>query len=283
MMNTANCVMRRCGAIVLLAAAVLLGGSVHAQSVYATPQAAADALVSAIATGDNDALRRILGPDFRYFIPQDSVSRDDVYAFLGAWAKHQEIVNRTPSKAELVVGQNDWHLPTPMVKSDNGWRFDLREGHEEMRRRRIDRNETAAIQTLQMLCAAQEKYRSSVGNGRSASRIVSSPGRHDGLFWPADSQAPEPSPLTDDALIMGPDVPADAALHGYRYEVLPAQADAGCAFAAWPATYDVSGRYSFMIGPDNKVVQRDFGWRTSAAEFGARARADSASWAAAQP
>lgn len=265
-----------------LAAALGIGGQAFAQAAYPTADAAAEALVSSIATGDQDKLKHVLGADFHRYVPRDSVSQDDVYAFLAAWSQRHEVVGTSETSAALVVGQHDWSFPAPIVKSRQGWRFDVREGAREMQHRRIDRNEFAAIQTLQVLCTAQERYRSSVGQGKAAQRIVSREGQYDGLYWdPAEQSSPQ-SPLTDDALVMGPDVPADAALHGYRYAILLPADETGCAFAAWPARYGQSGVNSFVIGRDGTVRERDFGRAATIKDYQRMGQANS-SWTQAVP
>jgi len=239
-------------------------GIAHAQAKFPSPEAAADALVDAIARNDEEGVRRVLGPDFRRFIPPGSVARDDIYAFLGAWAKHHEIETRSPTAASLVVG-NGWTFPAPIVKTRNGWQFDMHTGLQEIQRRRIGRNELEAMDTLRNLCQAQTRYRETVGNGRPAIRLVSRPEQHDGLYWPASAEEGE-SPLGPDALVMQPDVPADSAFHGYRFAVVPGPED-GCAFVAWPAEYGKSGLRSFAMRPDQSIVERDFGRRTGAADY----------------
>ncbi|RJG05724.1 DUF2950 family protein [Noviherbaspirillum cavernae] len=251
-------------------------GSAHAQAVFATPEAAADAMVDAIARNDDDAVKRVLGPEFRRFVPAGSVAREDVYSFLGAWAKRHAIETSSPSSANLVVGDSGWVFPVPLVRTGKGWQFDTRAGIAEMQRRRIGRNELAAIDTLRMLCDAQERYRATAGNGKPAARLVSRPGRQDGLYWPVADEA-NASPLGADALVMQADVPADAAFHGYRFAVAPAKDD-GCAFVAWPAVYGTSGVRSFAIGSDRQVMERDFGRRTNATDYGKPRTRDDAGW-----
>ncbi len=263
-MNTAQHTLGRLAAAAILALAATQGHA--AQAAFATPQAAADALVQAVATGDDDGLRQVLGSDFRRFVPRDSIDRDDIYAFLAAWSRQHKIVDTSPATAEFVVGEHDWSFPAPLVKQNNGWRFDLRAGVQEMQHRRIARNEEAAIDTLRRLCAAQDSYRKTAGNGQPAQRIVSTQGRQDGLYWDA-ALASAASPLDDDALVMGPDVPADAALHGYRYAYLPTADASGCSFVAWPAGHGSSGLHSFAIGPDGKVRERDYGRAVTESEL----------------
>ncbi|EHK65525.1 DUF2950 family protein [Achromobacter arsenitoxydans] len=253
-----------------------------AQTTFSTPQAAADALIQAVATGDDDGLRRVLGDDFRHFVPRDSIDRDDIYAFLAAWFKKHRIVDTGPNTAEFVVGEHDWSFPAPLVSGSRGWRFDLRAGVAEMQHRRIERNEAAAIANLRRLCAAQDQYRATVGNGQPARRIVSREGEHDGLYWNAASSPSATSPLDDDALVMGADVPVDAALNGYRFAYVPTAEPSGCSFAAWPAEAGRSGLHSFLIGPHKVVSERRFGAPVTERQV-MHAANDKAAWAKISP
>lgn len=267
------------GSLALAATLVLAGAPGHAaQAAFSTPQAAADALVEAVATGDDDGLRRVLGSDFHRFVPRDSIDRDDIYAFLSGWSKQHKIVDTSPTTAEFVVGVHDWTFPAPLVKGSGGWRFDLRAGILEMQHRRIDRNEEAAIETLRRLCAAQDRYRETVGNGQPARRILSGAGEHNGLYWSSSPSSPAASPLDDDALVMGPDVPADAALHGYRFTYVPTTDATGCSFAAWPATHGQSGLHSFVIGPGKVIREHDFGRTIAEGELKREIKSDSKVW-----
>lgn len=235
-----------------LALAVAIAPPALAQARYDSAEAAADALVTAIATGDEEGLKRSLGLQFRHFVPLDSIARDDVYAFLAAWHEHHEVARTAPGRAALLVGRQDWTFPAPLVERNGRWSFDLRAGVEEMRVRRIARNEAAAIETLVALCTAQDRYRAS--HGRPAARIVSREGATDGLYWDAGSE-PQPSPMGDEALVMTPDTPASDAWHGYHYAVTTPQNESGCAFRAWPAARGQSGERTFTIGADRTVKE----------------------------
>src|SRR4249919_1724671 len=99
----------------LAAALALAAAPSFAQQAYPTPTAAAEALVDAVARNDGDALRAVLGADWKRFVPTDDIDQDDVYAFLAAWAKQHKIVQEGADKATLAVGEKDWTLPIPMV------------------------------------------------------------------------------------------------------------------------------------------------------------------------
>ena len=132
-----------------LAASVLaLPVSAFAQRAYPSAQAAADALVDTIATSNFTELAQVLGADWKRFIPTESIDQNDIYAFLGAWAKAHEVTTGADGRAHLKVGVEPWTLPIPITKSAAGWRFDVRAGADEMRTRRIGRNELAVLDEM---------------------------------------------------------------------------------------------------------------------------------------
>ncbi|HSQ72104.1 MAG TPA: DUF2950 family protein, partial [Rubrivivax sp.] len=140
-----------------LAASVGLASTALAQKAYPSPEAAADALVTGLATSDDDAVRVTLGASHRRFIPADSVSQEDRLDFLEAWSRAHKVVI-TGDRAVVEVGRNGWTLPIPLVKSAAGWKFDVSAAPEQMRLRRIGRNELAAIQVTLAYTDAQDEY-----------------------------------------------------------------------------------------------------------------------------
>jgi hypothetical protein len=132
--------------VAAVTAALAIAPASFAQSAYPTPEAAADALVDGIARHDSDAIKAAVGPDYRTYIPAASVDPEDVTDFLAAWAKAHKIVTAGNDRAYLGVGVHGWTLPIPIVKTAAGWSFDTKAAPEEMRVRRIGRNELAAIQ-----------------------------------------------------------------------------------------------------------------------------------------
>lgn len=263
----------------VLARAALLGAlsfaaaQSHAQAVYRTPDAAADALQQALVTQDPDALKKVLGANYKQFIPTESIDMDDVYGFLGAYAKHHEIINDGNGTAHLQAGDSGWTLPVPIRQTSAGWRFDVTHAREELAIRRIGRNELAAMQTVLAIGDAQRDFAAAKG-GVYAQRFISHPGKQDGLYWPTAEGEPE-SPLGDLAAVMDPTSPPDQAYHGYHYRILTAQGShapggaqsyldsgvmkGGYAVIAWPAHYGQTGVMTFIGGSDGKVYQRDFG------------------------
>lgn len=263
-----------------IAAAALACGPASAQHVYPSPEAAAQAFADALARNDVGALHTVLGADWRRFVPAGEVDREDIYAFLEAWARQHKIIPEGNDKALLSAGDGDWTLPVPIVKAGSGWRFDPRAGADVMRTRRIGRNELAAMQAALAYFDAQREYaridHDKNGVLEYAQKVVSTPGRHDGLYWPEESGQP-PSPL-------GPvygGAKAGEAYHGYLFRILKAQGPnapggaydyviggrmrSGFGLVAWPAHYGESGVTTFMVNHDGVVYEKDLGPGTDAA------------------
>ena len=260
----------------LAISAALAPSMAWAQKAFATPEAAGNAFIDAVATNDDAMLHALLGPDLRRFIPErvDDATRT---AFLYASSKGRKIVTDGPDRAHLAVGPDDWTLPLPLVKAGGGWRFDVKAGAEEMRIRRIGRNELATMQALLAYYDAQKDYalvdRNADGVLEYAQRFRSTAGKRDGLFWPNDPASP-----------LGPlygDETKDGIYHGYRFRILKAQGpDApggardyvvkgrmtqGFAAVAWPAKWNDTGVMTFIVNHDGSVYQKNLGSGTDAA------------------
>jgi hypothetical protein len=271
------------------------------QRTFDSPIAAMNAFGDAVATSDEDALKALLGADFRTFIPP--VGAEGRYRFLAAWAKSHAIQLQGDAKALVAVGGDGWTLPIPIVKMAQGWRFDTRAGAEEMRLRRIGRNELAVMQVMLAIYDAEKEYARQDRNGDSvlqyASRLTSSPGKQDGLYWPTKA-GERPSPL-------GPAVAAaraaggssESGYYGYRYKLLTGQGKnapggafdyvargrmiGGFAAVAWPAKYGDTGVMTFIVSYDGVVYEKDLGPDT-AARAAAMTRFDpDSSWQKATP
>ncbi len=144
--------------IATVSAALAVTPFAFAQNAFPTPEAAADALVDGIARHDGDAIKAAVGADYRKFIPVGNIDPEDVTNFLEAWGRKHEIVRAGADKAYLGAGTKGWTLPIPIVKTAAGWRFDTKGAPEEMRVRRIGRNELAAIQVALAYTDAQDEY-----------------------------------------------------------------------------------------------------------------------------
>ena len=271
--------------LALLTAAVLafaMASAANAQQSFKTMEEAADALVSAARTGDRKRILTVLGRD-----GADIVSSGDTIADASARnrvieaydAKHQLVMEGT-DKAVLIIGQEDWPFPIPLVRKDGTWRFDTAAGREEILHRRIGRNELNAIETCLAYVDAQQEYAEQgvAGNGAYAQRIVSRPGKKDGLYWPAQSSADE-SPLGELAASAAAEGyragQKRAPYHGYYYKILTRQGPnasggaldyvvrgsmiGGFALVAYPAEYRNSGVMTFLVNHQGNVYEKDLG------------------------
>ncbi len=263
-----------------------------AQQAYLTAEAAAEAFVAAVEKRDHPALQQVLGAQWRDYIPTEGIDQEDVDAFLAQWKQSHRVV-ADGAKAQLAVGNDGWTLPIPLKQDKAGWRFDPKAGGEEMRVRRIGRNELAVLQAVQAYRDAQLDYAEHDHNGDGvleyAQRILSSDGAHDGLYWPEDGSG-DVSPLGP---LFGDDLPKGDYL-GYRYRILTAQGPSapggahpyrigdrmtrGFALIAWPAKYNDTGVMSFMIGTDGQVFEKDLGPNGEAVAKAMKAFDPDSSW-----
>ena len=247
-----------------------------AQQAFPTPGKAVDAFVEALGTehADQKRLTELLGEEWHSFIPREGVQRSDVDAFLAQYHAQHSLEKTGDSKAVLSVGPDHWTLPIPLIKAGNGWRFDMNAAKAEIRARRIGHNELAAVQSALAYHDAQMDYASEDRDGDGAleyaQKIISTPGKHDGLYWPDDDSG-QISPLGP---VFGQAI-NDEDWHGYHFRILEAQGPSapggaysyligdkmsrGFALIAWPAKYDDTGVMSFMISHEGQVFQKDLG------------------------
>jgi Protein of unknown function (DUF2950) len=259
-----------------------------AQQTFKTPEEAATALVNAAKSGDSKSIVTVLGPD-----GEDIVSSGDEVAdaatrakFIAAYDSKHTIAMEGDSKAVMVVGPDDFPLPIPVVRKDGLWRFDTAAGREEILFRRIGENELDAIQSTLAYVDAQDEYaekdRTGAGVNTYAQRIISQPGKKDGLYWPT-SQGEQPSPLGElvaEATKQGYRVGAGRTpFHGYYFKILTKQGAAaaggeleyivngkmigGFALVAYPAEYRNSGVMTFIVNHAGTVFQKDLGPNTA--------------------
>lgn len=278
-------------AVLALCAAALVQAATPAQKPFPSPEAGANALAEALAANDDAALHAILGArgvDLLQLRPQAEEEKQRE-RFLAAYAASNKLVPRGDSQVVLEVGEDSWPFPIPLVKSATGWRFDPQLGEREVLARRIGRNELAAIQVCLAIGDAQHEYALSERDNdkvlKYSSRFVSTPGKHDGLYW--ESAQGEPlSPLGPFVAAAGLDQSAaKTALsrgpyHGYYYRILTRQGKnakggaysyvahgrliGGFAVLAYPARYGYSGVKTFMVSRDGEVFEKDLGPDTRA-------------------
>jgi hypothetical protein len=257
------------------------------QQAFATQEAAFDAFVDAIRRGGDPAvMRRLFGNNYQDLIWVDP---DDIDAarkkFLEAYDKSHKLNTASDGKVSLEVGSEGWTFPIPLVKRADGWRFDIVAGAEEIQDREIGANELAVIQVLLSIVDAQNDYIDAdpmkVGTAQYARRLLSSPGKKDGLYWESKPGEPE-SPLGElIAQAQAAGANKDVGYFGYHYRMLYAQGPnapggardylvndrmiGGFAVIAWPVQYADTGVMTFMVGQDGIVYEKDLGPNTTAA------------------
>jgi len=253
------------------------------QAVFVLPEDAANAFVLAVANDDTDMLGQILGSDYREVLPLDKVKGKSVDKFIEAWEAAHTLLPEGEQKRLLAVGKSEWTLPIPIVQGNAGWYFNIEEGLERMRIRRIGRNELATMQAILAYYDAQMEYASQDRDGDGlleyARRFISTPGSHDGLHWDVKEGEPA-SPLGP---LMAKDTSSDG-YHGYFYRMLETQGEharggaysyligdqmrAGFAAVAWPVDHGQSGVMTFIVSHDGLVYEQNLGAASAAAAEG---------------
>ena len=275
-----------CAALIVTACSSAPAGPTH--RVFASAEDAARALNEAAAKGSVDDLLAIFGPDSKelFDTSDPSTASRNRAVFTTAFAEGWRLVDEGAHKW-LVIGNEAWPFPVPLVKEGTGWRFDTAAGKEEVLARRIGRNELTAIRICNGYVAAQRRYAENRHDGKPAGLYAqmfrSEPGKRNGLYWAANRGEPR-SPLGDllsDAAIerraTSPSG-APAPFYGYYFRILTAQGPAapggamdyivngemsrGFALIAWPAKYDVTGVMTFIVSKDGIVHERDLGRET---------------------
>jgi hypothetical protein len=267
--------------------ALALSSFAQAQERFKTPESAVEALVNAARSGDRKTVLTILGPGSQELVSSgDPVADDNVkQEFLAAYDIQHRVVTESGKPATLIIGKNDWPFPIPLVQRDGQWSFDTAAGREEILARRIGRNELAAIQASLAYFDAQNEYadrnKNRSGMAVYAQRIVSSPGKKDGLYWPTSGNE-APSPLGEavaDATQRGYRVGAGEPFNGYYFKILTRQGATapggavdyivngdmigGFGLVAYPAEYGNSGIMTFIVNNDGDVFEKDLGEDTA--------------------
>jgi hypothetical protein len=258
------------------------------QKEFDTPKQATDALIQVAANFDAAAAKEILGPEGEDIVssedPVMDKNRATEFANKAKEKTSVEIDKKNPNQAILLVGNDDFPLPIPIVKEKGKWFFDTKVGREEILNRRVGANELNAIEICRGYVDAQHEYAMDKHDdskvNQYAQHILSTPGKHDGLAW-QDSDGTWEGPVGEEvakALQEGYSFQAGSKpkpYHGYYFKVLTAQGpDApmgemnfvvggamigGFALAAAPAEYRVTGVMTFIVGPDGVVYEKDLG------------------------
>ena len=279
--------------VVVLSGALLLAACAKRSEDHAsfkTPDAAVEAFVAALQKDDLATLQNLLGPGTEELISsgdpvQDNLDRE---RFIAAYQQKHSIADEPDGRKTLVVGDNDWPIPIPLVNKDGQWYFDGQAGVDEVIYRRVGTNELGAIAVARGFVDAQNEYAAEGRDGDPpgvyALKLISDEGMQNGLYWPtAEGEPPSPA---------GEFVAAAAAegyrrgesrtpYHGYYYRMLYKQGPnanggekeyfvdgvltGGFALVAWPADYGSSGVMTFIVNQDGVVFQKDLGEDTATA------------------
>jgi DUF2950 family protein len=264
-----------CAALAIACAAPLI-----AQERFDSPEAAAQAVIDAVDNHDSARLSAIFGPRASGLLTSGTPAQDRAeqaeFARL-ARAKHRiESSPMHPNRAILAIGDEDWPFPVPMVRVNSKWTFDASETPVEMQARRIGANELDAIEICHGYVEAQVKYasedRDKDGILEYAPRLMSTSGRHNGLYWEGASDHLIPEGFAR-AAWDGAQKGQAKPYHGYYFRVLDAQGPnapegphnylvkgklvGGFGLVAWPAEYGVTGINTFIVNQDGMVYQKD--------------------------
>ncbi len=259
---------------------------------FPTPDEAVRVLTETVKAGDLKGLVALFGPEGQDLVDtsDEATGRRNREVFVVAIAEGWRLVDAGPDRRELVLGNEEWPFPVPLVRGAAGWWFDAAAGREEVLARRIGRNELAVIGILQTYVTAQRAYASTGHDGKPAGlfarRFGSDPGTQNGLYWPA-GRGERRSPLgaliaqaAEEGHRPGLGSQGPSPFYGYHFRILEGQGKAasggaadyvvhgemsrGFALVSWPVHYDASGIMSFIVNQDGVVYEKDLGPQTQA-------------------
>jgi len=267
-----------------------------AQPGFSTPEDALQALIKTAKTESPKRMAAFFGPDGKQLLSGDRVQDTEHLKHFAASLEAFAQLQKEGAGYTVLVGETHWPFPIPLVNRDGHWEFDTRAGIQEILNRRIGQDEMAAIATCRAYAVAQWEYYTESGSDTQglavyAQKFMSTPGRHDGLYWET-IQGEQPSPLGQlvaDARAEGygprnrsvrsngqPHKPRP--FHGYRFKILTAQGPsapggkfsyiingnmiAGYALVAYPAEWGNSGVMTFVINQQGRVYQKNLGPNT---------------------
>ena len=251
---------------------------------FAAPKEAADALIQAASDFNVPVLLEILGPDGKDLVASGDqvLDKNRAVAFAAKAREKLQLIKdpKNPDRVTLTVGDQDWPLPMPIIMQNGKWYYDSKAGLDELLRRRIGENELDAITVLRGYDDAQLDYASEIhdnsGVNQYAQKIISTPGKQDGLAWQnADGSWGGPVGEVAAKALMDGYGGKGQPYHGYFYKVLKGQGPAarlgtldyviegamigGFALVAWPSDYRVTGVQTFIVSYDGVVYQKDLG------------------------
>jgi hypothetical protein len=277
-----------------LVVAMPLAVSAAEQRTFATPDEAVDALTAALKADDDAALIAIFGDQHKdLIVTPDRAANSATRAKAVAAMQTFHVLEESGSDRRiLLIGDQAWPMPIPLVKSGERWRFATEQGEDELVNRRIGANERSAIFVVRAYLDAQRDYATKDRDGdgvlQYAQKLGSTRGKHDGLYWPADTaKGEEESPfgplLAESAPYLKGHKAGDP-YRGYHFRILTRQGKsaaggaynyvingrmiAGFAMVAYPAQYGQSGVMTFIVSNNGKVFEKDLGKNST--EMGAK-------------
>ena len=280
--------MRRFSLVLLLALPITAVAA--EQKTYATPDEAVDAFLAALKADDDAALIAIFGDKHKDLVvpPGRAANSANRAKAADAMQTYRLLEEQGKDRRVLLIGDQAWPVPIPLVKSGERWRFATEEGEVELVNRRIGANERNAIDVLFAYLDAQKQYASSDRNGdgvlQYAQRLGSTPGKQDGLYWPADADKGEEispfGPLVAESAAYLKGHKAGDAYRGYHFQILTRQGKsapggaynyvingrmiAGFAMVAYPDRYGESGVMTFIVNHNGRVFEKNLGKNSTA-------------------
>jgi hypothetical protein len=252
---------------------------------FTSPDEAVKALIDALKQNNDKQLISILGPEGKNLIysGDEVADQSDRACFIQKFEEKHHLDQKNPTTSILYVGEEDWPLPIPMLKTSSGWYFDTAQGKEEILNRRIGKNELNVIKVMEAYVDAQREYVRKDWNANGvmefAQKLVSTEGKKDGLYWPVkEGDKPSPfGPLIAQAVNEGykKEEKALNPYHGYYYKILHGQGKnttggeytyveknkmvLGFGLVAYPAKHGNSGIMTFIVNQKDAVYEKDLG------------------------
>jgi len=283
-------------AVMLLVVALPASSFAAGEERFDSPEEAVAALTKAAESHDTNAVHAIFGPEVHQLLNPDPVQANENFnKFVERIKEKTHLVPESDSKQLLELGNERYPFAIPLVKEDGKWFFDTNAGKEEILNRRIGANELGAIAVVRAYVDAQREYASQdhTGDGvlQYAQHLRSTPGTHDGLYWPVtnDYQQLSPfGPLITEAKAEGyhrhtgmmTEQNTQTPYHGYYFKILTRQGShapggkydyiingnmiAGFGLVAWPAEWGNTGVMTFIVNQQGKIYQKDLGPKTAA-------------------
>jgi hypothetical protein len=268
-----------------LTLALPLAAAAASQETFATPDAAVDALMAALAAEGDASMIAIFGDEHKdLFTSSDRAATSATRAKILEAMKTMHVLRETsPDRRVLLIGAEAWPMPIPIVRAGDRWRFATELGEDELVNRYIGANERNAIYVARAFIDAQRAYATRDRNGdgvlQYAQKLASAPGKQDGLYWHADAaKGDEESPfgplIAESAAYLKGHTEGDP-YRGYRFRILTRQGKAapggaynyiingrmiaGFALVAYPAEWGKSGVMTFIVSHNGKVYEKNLG------------------------